>query len=222
MGRGYQPSAAATPAGGPQGTVTDGKGFLVIIEGYTPYEKVGELMDPAGVGNDKSKWGIVTRLANLNDAFDGNSPFQLLLKDKIEHFKCETSVVDLADARMPLGIGVQQVKSRITKDQQQADSARGGRGSAGQSDSADRVAGEQVLIDPLTREEISKTFDLDEKGRKKYDTFNQPVYIERDRWFRIKAKFLWKNASPSQGQPPARVPGGIPGVPGGPPSGSGE
>ena len=176
------------------------KGFVVIIEGYTPYEKIDELMDPAGVGNDKGKWGVVTRMMNLNEMFDGNSPFQLFFKDKVEHFRRETGLVDTADGRMPAGIGIPQIKLRGSADEQQSETVRGGRGRA---DTSERVTSEQVLVDPLTKEEMSKTFDLDEKGRKKYDTFAQPVFIERDRWFRIKAKFLWKDIVQSQGQPAA-------------------
>ncbi len=206
VGRGYVPPPAAAP---PAGAVTDGKGFVVVIEGYTPFEKVGELLDPAGVGNDKSKWGIVTWMMNLNDVSDGNSQFQLFYKDNIEHFRDETGIVDLTDNRMPAGIGILQVKSRISKEQQQ-ENARTGRGSGGQADTSDRITSEQVLVDPLTNEEMSKTFDIDEKGRKKYDSFGQPVYIERDKWFRIKVKFLWKNALQLQGQPQAAAPAAAP------------
>ena len=180
-----------------QQEVTDGKGFVVIIEGYTPYKKIDELMDPAGVGSDEEKWGVITRMMNLNELFDGNSPFMLFNKNKIEDFRLETGVVDVTDRnqQMPEGIGVLQVVPRGGTDLQQTENIRGGRGNSGQ----DFVTSEQVLIDPLTKEEISKTFDLDEKGRKKYDSFNQPVYIERDKWFRIRAKFIWKDAPQSQG-----------------------
>ena len=64
----------------------------------------------------------------------------------------------------------------------------------------DLVTSETVLLDPMTREEISKTFDLDDKGHKKYDSFGQPLYVEKDKWFVIKAKFVWKTAP---GQQPA-------------------
>jgi type IV pilus assembly protein PilM len=43
-------------------TGKDGPGFLVIIEGYSSYKNIDELLDPPGVGNDQSKWGLVTRL----------------------------------------------------------------------------------------------------------------------------------------------------------------
>ncbi|PKL45295.1 MAG: hypothetical protein CVV39_08120 [Planctomycetes bacterium HGW-Planctomycetes-1] len=161
----------------------DGKGFTVVIEGYSPYEKIGELMDPAGVGNDKSRWGIITRMMNLNEIFDGNSPFQLFAKEKVEHFRIETGPVDISDVRMPAGIGVLRIKS---------ESLYESGGYAGQADtSATTVATRQILVDPLTEEEIHKTVALDEKGRIKYDVFGQPLAIERDKWFRIRAKFLW-------------------------------
>jgi hypothetical protein len=99
---------------------------------------------------------------------------------------------------MPAGIGILQVKPRVSKEQQSETSRVNSRGSGG-ADTSDRVTSEQVFVDPLTKEEISKTFDIDEKGRKKYDSFGQPVYIERDKWFRIKAKFLWKDAPLLQG-----------------------
>ncbi len=179
-----------------EGQQADGKGFVVIIEGYTPYERIGELLDPAGVYNTPEKWGIVTRMMNLNRFFDSNSPFELFNKGKIEHFRIEQGVIDVSatdnSGRMPAGIGVLEAKARATTEEQTGTTpvTRGGRG-----DSGDSVATELVLVDPLTREEISKTFDLDSSGKKKFDNFGQPLYIERDRWFRIKAKFLWKDSA---------------------------
>jgi hypothetical protein len=72
----------------------------------------------------------------------------------------------------------------------------------------DRITTEAVLVDPMTGEEMSKTYDiytqqdvagnaeLSEKdiGRKKIDSFGRERFIERDSWFRIQAKFVWKNA----------------------------
>ncbi len=74
----------------------------------------------------------------------------------------------------------------------------------------EKIAVEQVLVDPMTNEEISKTFDLitqeeieqdpslteKDLGKKKYGDFNnEPKFIVRDHWFRISAKFVWKDAS---------------------------
>ena len=188
-GRSFQNNESTNPE--QSGQQADGPGFVVIVEGYTPYEKIGDLMDPAGVGNDPNKWGIVTWMMNLDRISDVNSPFQLFNKGKIEHFRTENGVVDIAETRMPAGIGIVKLQTRGSADDTQSTTT--GRGA--RAETSDRVASELVIVDPLTNEEISKTFDLDEKGRKKMDSFNQPLYVERDKWFRIKAKFLWKNAS---------------------------
>jgi type IV pilus assembly protein PilM len=180
-----------------EGQQADGKGFVVVIEGYSPYEKLGELLDPAGVQNSPEKWGIVTRMMNLNKYFDGNSPFELFNKGKIQHFSLEQDVIDMStdkQTRMPAGIGVLETKVRGSTEE----SKDAGGNKSFRNDAADRIMTEAVLLDPLTKEEISKTFDLDSNGRKKLDSFGKPVYIERDKWFRIKAKFLWKDPSAQQ------------------------
>jgi type IV pilus assembly protein PilM len=174
-------------------------GFVVIIEGYCPYEKIGELMDPAGVVNNRGKWGIITRMLNLDKIYDGdgNCPFELFGKDKIEHFKLETGFVDLTDRQlMPAGIGILETKTRTTEEDL-SDTADAQRTTSRRTsaESSDRITKESVLVDPLTKEEISRTYDLDDKGRKKYDAFGKPLYIERDRWFRIRAKIMWKTGS---------------------------
>lgn len=204
-GRTYN-SQTQTPApdAAPQEVLADGAGFVVVIEGYCPYEKIGELMDPAGVGNNQDKWGIATRLMNLNKFFvgDGNCPFGLFEKNKIEHFRIETGVVDLDDKQMPANIGILENIVRIPEEDVAIQDTRGRSSSRTlAADSSDRVPTETVLLDPLTKEEINKTFDLDDKGRKKLDSFGKPMFIERDKWFRIKAKILWKNSPSSTAQP---------------------
>jgi len=207
----YRPSSYSTTTTGASSPEAlhdqnDVKGFVVVIEGFTPYEKIDELMDPAGVGNDPNKvgndpnkWGVITRMLNLNRFFDGNCPFELFQKDKIEHFRLETGVVHVQDQQIPQGIGIQQIVTRVTADESAAsDSRKTTRTRSTMGPEADLVANETVLVDPLTKEEISKIFNLDDKGRKKYDAFGQPIYIERDRWFRIKAKFIWKDAPQEQ------------------------
>ena len=177
----------------------DGAGFIIIIEGYGPYEKIDELLDPAFVEQNQSEWGVVTRLANLDKlAADGNSPFKLFTKE-FEHFRLDTGEVEINANDMPEGIGIKEEKLRgpieeksntISKDRanRQGASAKSG------AKNSDRIISEKVLLDPMTKEEISKTFDLDEIGEKKYDDLGKPTYIVRDHWFRIKAKILWKNA----------------------------
>ena len=40
-------------------------GFVITIEGYSPYRRIGELLDPPNVKEDPSRWGFATRLENL-------------------------------------------------------------------------------------------------------------------------------------------------------------
>jgi len=195
-GRSSSASASSTETPAEQ---TENAGFIVIIEGYCPYEKIGEIMDPAGAGNNREKWGIITRLLNLDKIYDGegNCPFELFQKDKIEHFKLETGFVDLANPQsMQAGIGILETKIRATEEElPAAEDTRRYASRRTSTESSDKITRESVLVDPLTKEEISRAYDLDDKGRKKYDAFGKPMYIERDRWFRIKAKILWKTGS---------------------------
>ncbi len=148
---------------------------MVTIVGYSPYKSVGELMDPAGVEDEPSKWGFVTRLLHLDDIIDGNSPFELYKKARIEHFKLEINEVDL-EVGVPAGIGIKEIKLEKGK---KAD---------------DRYGGEEILIDPMTQEIISKVAELDEYGREKIDRSGNIVYKVNDHWFRLDAKFIWKDA----------------------------
>ena len=183
--------------------IKDGAGFVIIIEGYSPYEKIDELLDPVGVGDDESRWGCITRLANLDKlAADGNSPFKLFAKE-FEHFRLDTGVVelDVKTADMPGGIGIIEEKARGPADEKdESESGKTGRvarvttGTRTRTGADTRITSESVLIDPMTKEEISKTYDLNEKGEIKYDELGEPIYIVRDHWFRIRAKLLWKDA----------------------------
>ena len=108
---------------------------------------------------------------------------------------------------MPVGIGVQKEIERVPKELASAKPAAGYAGGGRQR--GDFVDTEQVLIDPMTNEEISRIYDivtqqeidsdseLTEKdlGRIKYNKLNrEKLRIERDHWFRIRAKFIWKDA----------------------------
>jgi type IV pilus assembly protein PilM len=149
----------------------EGAGFLVNITGYCPYETIGELLDPAGVGDDQSKWGIITRLMNLDDINDGNSPFKLYKRTEFAHFSLETGEVDL-NSEMPAGIGIEDVITR-------------------------RIEGnefeEYVLVDPMTKEVISKLSELDENGREKVDRSGDVIYKVNDHWFALSFKLIWKD-----------------------------
>ena len=154
-----------------------GPGFVVSIAGYSPYGDIGELLDPAGAGDDKDKWGVVTRLMSLDEIFDGNSPFKLYRKADVQHFKLETGEVEY-DSDMPTGIGIEELIK---------DSTKKGR-------TKDRTdSGELVLIDPMTKEVISKVPVLDEHGMKKMDR-SGVIYEVNDNWFILDLKFVWKDA----------------------------
>jgi hypothetical protein len=147
---------------------------VVTIVGYSPYKNVGELMDPAGVGDDPSQWGVITRLLHLDDVIDGNCPFELYKKASIDHFKLEIKEVDL-EAGVPAGIGIRDTKFEKGK-------------------TGDDKYGQEVLIDPMTQEVISKVPELDEYGQEKIDRSGKVVYKVNDHWFRLDAKFVWKDA----------------------------
>lgn len=206
-------------------------GFTVLIEGYSPYRNLTELLDPPGVRDDRDRWGFVTRLDNLAELFQ-NIPFELYHKHDITHFKIETGLVDLESREdMPAGIGVQKEVERVPKAliEQNKGGAIGGYGGIYGGMQSEYVITENVLIDPMTNEEISKTYDyitqqdidqdpeLAEKdlGKKKYNKLTRdPLYIERDHWFRIKAKFVWKEAPKEEPVSPAGAMT-MPGMPGG-------
>ena len=234
-GQGMPQGGPGMPPGGPAGyqmpsstgqpTATEEakSGFVVVIEGFSPYEKISDLLHPFGVAADKSRWGIITRFENLAKIIK-NTPFELFdIKDKdTVHFNVQSDLVDLADTKMPLGIGVRKEVRRVPE---QVISSRTPMapmydalmpGAAGPTQ--DRIVTENVLVDPMTGEEMSKTYDiitekdlaenpeLTEKdlGRKNYK-FGKEMFIERDSWFRIQAKFVWKDApkiaDPSGGMP---------------------
>jgi type IV pilus assembly protein PilM len=156
----------------------EGAGFLVNITGYCPYETIGELLDPAGVGDDQSKWGIITRLMNLDEVTDGNSPFKLYKRTEFAHFSLEIGEVDL-NSEMPTGIGVEEV---ITRKIEGSDFE------------------EVVLVDPMTKEVISKLSELDESGREKVDRSGEVIYEVNDHWFALSFKLIWKDWPGGTGQ----------------------
>lgn len=141
-------------------------GFVVTITGYSPYKNIGELMDPIGVENDPNKWGVITRLLHLKEVIDGNSPFELFKKTEVSHFKLEISDVGFSEA-MPVGIGVLNIP---------------------------RAGAESAIVDPMTREVISKEPEYDEYGRKKTDKSGNVQYKANDHWFRLDCKFKWIDA----------------------------
>ncbi len=170
-----------------QDEAKNGPGFIVEIEGYSPYKDINKLLDPTFVSeSDRSSWGIVTHFKNLDQLFDANSPFEILDTSTTSQFIQETGEVDLQDSTMPSGIGV-------LENIQRAETPSDSQGNRSQKDS-NVIYEESVLVDPLTGEEISKTYVLDEYSRIQKDNFGNTLYNTNDRWFRIKAKFIWKDA----------------------------
>jgi len=156
----------------------EGPGFVVTIAGYSPYKDIGKLVDPVGVEDDPNSWGVVTRLLHLDNIFDGNSPFKLYNRTEARHFKFEKGEVDL-ETPMPPGIGILDVRFRKAK------TVRVGEGAE---------SGEWILIDPMTKETISKIAELDKYGQRKLDGKGKPIYNVNDRWFVLNLKFIWKDA----------------------------
>ena len=190
-------------------------GFVVMIEGYSPYKDIAALLDPHSVGDDQSKWGVVTRLVNISKIKKG-CPFELFKKDDIKHFVLEKGPVDLRSGKTPAGVGVEKEIERVPRELDRTPGIGGSMEMYGRTSvntnmlQRDYMYVEQVLIDPMTGEEMSKVFDIvtqedinndpslsdKELGKIKRDEFNEPQFIDRDYWFRISAKFLWKGAPP--------------------------
>ncbi len=159
-------------------------GFLVEIIGYSPYMNIGELLDPAGVGDDREQWGYITRMMHLDEALKHKVPFELYEKTSIEHFNLEKGEV-VVGGLTPLGIGIEQ--SRRTESSRSVQPGRRSRISAtGLTDT--------VLVDPLTDEVISKVPRRDSLGVPVTDKEGKTVYEVNDHWFVLRAKFRWKEA----------------------------
>ncbi len=167
------------------GTAKQGEpGFLVTIVGHSPYENIDELMDPAGVEDDRSKWGFITRLTRLDDIVDGNSPFKLYKKTDVKHFNPKSNPVEAREERgdtsrnIFTGIGVEDIRFEKTRTTREIET---------------QEIGVRVLIDPMTKEIISKVAELDEDGKEKLDGRGKPSYTVNDYWFILNVKFLWKD-----------------------------
>ncbi len=156
-------------------------GFVVTISGYSPYESIEALIDPPNVGDQPSQWGLVTRLMHLADV---NSPYVLYERTNPEHFKLQLGDVDTGSetaAEMPLGIGEESVRQSSTT----VLGYSGGRSNI-------------VLVDPMTKEIISKVPELRPTGEPLLAR-GKPVFQVNDHWFVLKMKFLW------QGRPSAEM-----------------
>jgi type IV pilus assembly protein PilM len=150
MGRGMYEYSPLGPRAGAAAAKEKNSGFVVQVLCYSPYgqsvTKLGELIDPHGVEDQRDKWGFVTRLAHLNDlAENAKSPFELYKKEDPEQFNLEIKEVTV-DGEMPEGIGVwKEIIDETAQTQTQTSARIGG-----------VVARNWTLIDPMTRETISK------------------------------------------------------------------
>ena len=153
-------------------------GFVVTISGYSPYESIQALLDPPNVGDRPDQWGVVTRLMHLADV---NSPFELYEKTNPQHFVPNDGDVETgskAAVEMPTGIGEQSTKPF---------------GTAVPGYSSRR--GSVILVDPMTKEIISKVPKLRANGEALL-VRGKPVFQVNDHWFVLKMKFTWQ-ATPS-------------------------
>ncbi|MCK4959267.1 MAG: pilus assembly protein PilM, partial [Planctomycetes bacterium] len=100
-------------------------GFVVGIEGWSPYVSIDELMDPPGVGADRSRWGLVTRLENLSKVAPGCG-LELYEKEDIRHFRLDTDEVEIGSPVMPAGIGVLKEIRRVGEEQWSTGTMPGG------------------------------------------------------------------------------------------------
>jgi len=181
---------------------TKTSGFVVVIEGYSPYKDVAALLDPPNVKDDPSRWGLVTRLENLKEFLhlDVNAPFEIygrLLADAASHYKIETGPVDLDSDTVPLGVGQTKFIPSATALAAAKENPYGGMGLGA-------MDGTLTLIDPVTQETISAESVLDQYGKPRLDPLGRPVKQYRDHWFKLSFKLKWNDAPPT----PAGVGGG--------------
>ena len=155
-------------------TVETTPGFVVTIVGYTPYGKPFEIIDP-DVKSPSDEWGFLTRLDNLDEFTDSNSPFELFNKRDSKHCDVEVKEIDLNVGFPPIGIGVDDTRT------------------VNKGDSKNSEVVENILIDPLTKEIICKVAKLDENGEEKF-YMGKTEYQTNDYWFIINLKFVWEDA----------------------------
>ncbi len=166
-------------------------GFVVTIAGYSPYERFETLLDPMGVESQPAKWGFVTRIEHLDRflGLDPNStPFELYSREA-DHFLLEKGVVD-PTADMPGGVGEIQYVQDPADPQMKAQAGMLGY-------AVNR--GKPILVDPMTREQIGAETIMDQYGRPMADATGKTRLNERDHWFSLQFKLLWKSGAAETG-----------------------
>jgi len=167
-------------------------GFVVMLEGYSPYKKIGDLLDPPNVQDDPSRWGLMTRLANLKQFqhLDANAPFEVYDKTA-DHFKIETGPVDVDAESLPMGVGAWKFTPSAAALAAAATTPGYDMGMTGYQD------GTWTLIDPVTQETISAETKSDAYGKPMVDSLGKPVKTNRDYWFKLQFKLKWNGAPPT-------------------------
>jgi hypothetical protein len=108
-----------------------------------------------------------------------------LYSREADHFILEKGVVDPAQD-MPAGVGEVQYIQDPADPQAKAPAGMMGMGMGMRT-------GKPILVDPMTREEIGAAAVLDQYGRPMVDATGKPRLKERDHWFTLQFKLLWKN-----------------------------
>ncbi len=181
MMRGYGDYYPGDMFGMGQTTEEKFPGFILTVSGYSPYEKITELLDPDErfVKDNQEQWGLVTRLMHLDDFVDGKSPFEVFKKNDPNQFKLEIGEVTLEE-QIPAGIGETDIRSKPIPPGPTQDESW-----------------EWILVDPMTKETISKIAEWENDGRPRLDRMGKQVYTINDHWFVLNVKFVWRDAPES-------------------------
>ena len=161
-------------------------GFVVTLVGYSPYKDVGALLDPPNVRDRPDKWGLVTRLENLDEFLDVNVPFDLYSRES-QQFRLQRHLVEKPFENIPIGVGEEDYLP-------DPDAPRAGPGEYGMGMGMSINRENAILIDPLTKERIDAVPLEDRYGNPKYDAMGNPVRQPRDSWFELQFKLRWTEA----------------------------
>jgi type IV pilus assembly protein PilM len=192
------------------GTATQkSAGFVVSIEGYSPYRNMGALLDPPNVKDNPRLWGFATRLANLGQFVpDANLACEIFNKDDAQQYKLETGPVDL-DGAVPNGVG----EWLFIPDPPAPGTTPTPAGGYGYGLGMTQRPGTWILVDPVTKETVSADSVKDDRGNLLYDPTGKPRKSFHDYWFKLQFKLKWKNAPKSAAPAPGPTPGRAPRAP---------
>jgi type IV pilus assembly protein PilM len=126
-------------------------GFVVVIEGYSPYEDLRTLLDPAGAGTEPSRWGFATRLKRIKETIP-QCPFESYQSMDPKNFVMNINPVVLTGQAAFKGIGVMKLPDPTKVSTSQPE-----------------------LIDPMTKETISAVVKRDTTGG--YETINDSYFM---------------------------------------------